>query len=71
MTTAYVPSRSYSYEGFRPYGAGEMYIMDAYVEHYFTGNVTEELVKNGATWDAERRTLTLPNGTEIPFKVDS
>ena len=67
MTTTRIPARSYSYKVCRPYGAGEMFILDEYVEHYFTGNVPEELIKDGATWDDERHTLTLPNGKEILF----
>ena len=40
--------KKYNYKGYSPYGAGEMYFLDGYVESDFCGNVTEELIKIGA-----------------------
>ncbi len=59
----------YNYKGYSPYGAGEMYFLDGYVESDFCGNVTEELVKNGAEFkiiDAENAKLTY-KGDNVDF----
>ncbi len=39
--------RSYNFKGYRPYGAGEIYILDGYVDEYFDGNVTEKIINDG------------------------
>lgn len=65
------PVRTYAYRGFRPYGAGELFIMDEWVDPDFSGNVTEELVKKGATWDEARHTLILSRSLELLFKEDA
>lgn len=59
----------YNYKGYSPYGAGEMYFLDGYVESDFCGNVTEEIVKNGAEFkiiDAENAKLTY-KGDNVDF----
>ena len=38
---------SYEYNGFHPYGAGDMFCIDQYVENDFSGNVTEQLLSEG------------------------
>jgi len=45
-------SRTYSYNGFTIYGAGDLFVIDSInlVDDYFTGNVTEFLVNKGATF---------------------
>lgn len=39
--------RSYNFKGYRPYGAGEIYILDGYVDEYFDGNVVEKIINDG------------------------
>lgn len=39
--------KKYNYKGFIPYGAGEMYCLDQYVEDYFSGNVVESIINEG------------------------
>ena len=60
--------RTYSYKGCRPYGAGDLFVMDHYVDDDFVGNVPEEIVKNnGGKWDADKLILTMPSGVEAAF----
>lgn len=40
--------RTYDYKGYSIYGAGDMWILDNYVDYDFTGNVTEQLISEGA-----------------------
>lgn len=59
----------YNYKGYSPYGVGKMYFLDGYVESDFCGNVTEELVKNGAEFkiiEAESAKLTY-KGDNVDF----
>lgn len=44
--------RTYSYNGFTIYGAGDLFVIDSInlVDDYFTGNVTKFLVNKGATF---------------------
>ena len=68
MNTRPEPTRTYSYNGLRPYGAGDMFILDAYVDHDFTGNVPEDIMQNnGGKWDAKRMVMTMPSGVEVQF----
>ena len=39
--------KTYSYNGYSPYGAGEMWILENYVDDDFKGNVTEKLIADG------------------------
>lgn len=39
--------RDYEYKGFIPYGAGEMFCLDQYVEHDFSGKVVEQILSDG------------------------
>lgn len=38
--------KTYSYNGYKPYGAGDLFCLDQYVDYDFDGNVTEEILKN-------------------------
>lgn len=61
--------KEYRYKGYSPYGAGQMYFLDGYVEDDFCGNVTEELIKNGADFeiiDNENAKLTY-KGDSVNF----
>lgn len=58
--------KKYMYNEYSPYGAGEMYYLDSFVENDFCGNVTEELIKNGAEFsviDSENAKLTYKGET--------
>ena len=42
----------YSYKGYMPYGAGETFYIDQYVDDSFEGNATEKVIEEGlATFD--------------------
>lgn len=60
-------AKTYEYKGLLPYSAADLYAMDAFVENDFSGNVTEELIRRGAQWDDEARTLTV-NGMAFPVQ---
>lgn len=54
--------KTYDYKGLFPYSAADLYAMDNFVEEVdgaFSGNVTEELIRRGAKWDDEEKTLTV------------
>lgn len=53
-------SRSYSFNGLRPYGAADLLTMDGYVDEYYCGNVPEEIIRCGGTFDADRGLLWMP-----------
>ena len=62
------PTRSYSYKGLHPYGAGDLFAMDNYVDPDFSGNVPEEIMQhNGGRWDEARKVMTMPSGIEVYF----
>lgn len=58
------PERSYSWNGWMPYGAGDLFAMDTRVDHDFGGNVTEQLISKGYTMTDDGRLLDL-NGNEV------
>ena len=45
--------RTYTYQGYRPYGAGEMFIIDNWASSYpwEDGNITEEAIQNGCRFE--------------------
>lgn len=47
MYTRSTSKRTYTYQGFMPYGAGDLFSLDTYVEEDFSGNVTEQIIKDG------------------------
>ena len=51
------PTRSYNYNNYKPYGASELFVMDHLVENDFSGNVPDEIMKNGGTWDDENKVM--------------
>ena len=55
--------RTYNFNKFRPYGAADLFTMDVYVDDRFDGNVPEEIVRNGGTWDDEKHILWMPGKT--------
>lgn len=61
--------RTYSYNGFTPYGAGELFALDHYVDYDFTGNVTEYLISSGAKFEviSEDRAILRFADFEIPY----
>lgn len=62
------PTRTYTFNGLRPYGAGDLYTMDQYVDDDFSGNVPEEIMAhNGGKWDESRFVMTMPSGVEVAF----
>ena len=58
------PKRTYTYKEFIPYGAGDIFSMDHFVESDFSGNVPDEIMKNGGTWDEEKMIMRLGH---VPF----
>lgn len=63
-------NKTYDYNGLFPYSAGDLYAMDAFVEEVdgdFSGNVTEELIRRGAKWDDDAKTLTV-KGMAFPVR---
>ena len=40
--------KTYDYKGYNPYGAGQMFAIDDFVDADFKGNVTEKIIKSGA-----------------------
>lgn len=62
--------KTYDYKGLFPYSAADLLTMDSFVEEVdgqFSGNVTEELIRRGATWDDEKKTLTV-RGMDYPIE---
>ena len=57
------PERSYTWNGWKPYGAGDLVAMDARVEQDFSGNVVEQLLSEGYKMTDGR--LIAPDGVEI------
>lgn len=55
------PTRSYTYKNFMPYGASELFVMDHLVSHDFSGNVPDEIMKNGGTWDEQKMVMHCGN----------
>lgn len=51
---------TYKYKGYRPYGAGEMFCMDAFLPNDFNGNAVEYILQNvaGARWEDGKLVLT-------------
>ena len=43
------PDRKYSITGWKPYGAGDLFALDARVDDDFGGNVVEQLLSEGYT----------------------
>lgn len=44
--------RSYVYDGKRPYGAGDLFCIDTYLDDDFSGNAIEQIISDGvATYD--------------------
>ena len=58
------PKRTYRYKEYRPYGAGDLFVMDAFVDHDFAGSVPDEIMRHGGKWDEERLVMTMPGGSE-------
>lgn len=58
------PKRIYQYKEYCPYGAADLFVMDAYVEHNFSGNVPDEIMRNGGKWDDDRLVMTMPGGQQ-------
>lgn len=56
--------RVYQYKEYCPYGAADLFVMDAYVEHNFSGNVPDEIMRNGGKWDDKRLVMTMPGGQQ-------
>ena len=58
--------KTYMHNDYSPYGAGEMLFLDIFVDDDFCGNVTEQLIKNGAEFtviDNENGKLTYKGET--------
>ena len=51
------PERFYSWNGWKPYGAGDLFAMDARVDQDFGGNVTEQLISEEYTMTEDGRLL--------------
>lgn len=65
------PVRTYTYKGLRPYGAGDLFVLDTYVDPDFSGNVPEEIMAhNSGKWDDGRLVMTMPSGVEVYFVKD-
>lgn len=39
--------RTYTYQGYMPYGAGEIFCLDTFVDDDFCGNVTAQIIAEG------------------------
>ena len=52
-------NNTYDFYGYTPYSAADLFAMNQFVEDDFRGNVTKELIRRGATWDEENKTLTV------------
>lgn len=63
-STRPTPKRIYQYKEYCPYGAADLFVMDAYVEHNFSGNVPDEIMRNGGKWDDDRLVMTMPGGQQ-------
>lgn len=58
--------KTYMHNDYSPYGSGEMFYLDCFVDDDFCGNVTEQLIKNGAEFkviDNENAKLTYKGET--------
>lgn len=62
-----MPKREYTFKGYMPYGAGELEVLDVYVDPYFSGNVPEEIMKDGGSWDEASMIMTMPSGVKVNF----
>ena len=63
---------TYSYNGFRPYGAGDCFIIDTYTSpdgaDSFPGNATEEAIRLGYQFVENGNKATIDfNGTTAEF----
>ena len=58
------PERAYTWNGWKPYGAGDLFALDARVDQDFGGNVTEQLISEGYTMTEDGRLLDL-QGLEV------
>lgn len=62
--------KEYTYNGYMPYGAGEMFCMDTYIEDDFTGNVVQYIIDNGLgkfeIIDSQNAALVMKDYT-LPF----
>ena len=58
------PERSYTWNGWKPYGAGDLFAMDAKVEQDFGGNVTAHLISEGYTMTDDGKLIDL-GGIEV------
>ena len=61
--------RSYSWNGWKPYGAGDLFAMDARVDPDFGGNVVEQLLSEGYTMTEDGKLLDR-DGIEIANFVE-
>ena len=50
-------NRSYTWNGWKPYGAGDLFAMDARVDQDVGGNVTEQLISEGYKMTDDGRLL--------------
>lgn len=64
------PNRSYTWNGWKPYGAGDLFAMDARVDHDFGGNVTAQLISEGYTMTDDGRLLDLQGDYVAHFEKD-
>lgn len=62
------PARAYSYKGLLPYGAGDIFSIDARLDSNFSGNAIEQLVSEGFYFAG--KTLLSPDGKRIAVFVD-
>lgn len=64
--------RSYSYKGYRPYGAAELFILDQNVDDYFNKNVTEYLIGKGAEFEIvnNEKAILHFDRLDIDYKTD-
>lgn len=62
------PKRSYTWNGWKPYGAGDLFAMDARVGHDFGGNVTEQLISEGYQMTDDGRLLDKDGHTVASFE---
>lgn len=64
------PNRSYSWNGWKPYGAGDLFAMDARVDSDFGGNVTAQLISEGYTMTDDGRLLDLHGDVIATFEKE-
>lgn len=61
---------TYSYLGLIPYSAGDMYILDCFVEYGFCGNIPEYIMSNGGVWDSDNKIMTMPGcDITVQYKI--